>query len=119
MAAADDGGKVSGKDLSQAEVRALWREERKALRIYALSVTVLAAALGLTHVLGGSTIVGSLVTLAALALVAVAVVVQFRVRCPRCGARLATQSPLILPDHCHKCGAGIAHPASLDGELDA
>ena len=39
-------------------------------------------------------------------------------RCPRCNARLATQSPLLLPDRCKGCGTAIARPPVLDSELD-
>ncbi len=105
--------------LTAAEVRALWQAERKAMRLYTFAVTVLAGALALPHVLHAyGTDLAYVVLLGALLLVAAALVIQLRVRCPRCDARLGTQSLLALPDRCKNCGVAILHPASLDSELD-
>lgn len=109
----------TAKALSAAEVDALWRAERKALRAYALAVTVLAAALGLTHVLGRGAEMALVALLASLGLVLAALVMQFAIRCPRCNSRLAAQSLLVLPGRCKSCGVEIAHPRGLDSELDA
>lgn len=104
--------------LTGAEVRALWHAERRAMRLYAVAVTLLAAALGIVHVVSGAPEVRYLVTLVALGLILAAFVMQFSIRCPRCRARLATQTMLLLPDRCKSCGVEIAHPPSLDAELD-
>lgn len=105
--------------LSAAEVAGLWKAERKALRVYALAVTLLAAALGLALVVGRGSEIGLVAMLAALGLVLTALVLQFAIRCPRCNSRLATQSLLVLPERCISCGVEIAHPRGLDSELDA
>lgn len=105
--------------LTVAEVAALWRAERKAMRLYAVAVTVLAAALALPHVLPQGTALAYIVLLGALALIGVALAIQLGVRCPRCNSRLAAQSALLIPERCKCCGVAIAHPRSLDGELDA
>lgn len=109
----------TGKEpLTGAEVRALWYAERRAMRLYAVAVTLLAAALGFVHLASGVVEVRYLVTLAALGLILAAFYLQFSIRCPRCKARLATQTLLLLPDRCKSCGVEIAHPPSLDAELD-
>ncbi len=107
------------KALSAAEVGTLWNAERRALRIYAVAVTLLAAALGITHFIGRGTEASLVAMLVALGFMLAALAIQFRIRCPRCNARLATQSMLVLPERCTKCDVGIAHPRGLDSELDA
>lgn len=105
--------------LTAAEVGVLWQTERKAMRLYAFAVTVLAAALALPHVFPQGASIGYVVLIVALLLIVSALVMQLRVRCPRCQTRLATQSLLLMPERCKCCGVTIAHPAGLDGELDA
>lgn len=112
-------GGTTPQPLTVAELGALWRAERKAMRLYAVAVTVLAAALALPHVYAAGSVLASIVLLGALALVGVAAAIQFGVRCPRCNSRLAAQSLLAIPERCKCCGVAIEHPASLDDELDA
>lgn len=105
--------------LTAVEISALWRTERKAMRLYVFAVTVLAAGLALPHVYAHGPGLTYVVLLLALLLIGAALSIQLRVRCPRCDARLATQSLLLLPERCKSCGVAIAHPTNLDGELDA
>lgn len=117
-------GKASGQQanapapLTNAEVVALWHGERRAMRLYVAALSVMAAGFGLIAFAGLETEARYLVLLAALALLAAALYVQLAIRCPRCSARLAIQSPLLLPDRCKSCGVSIARPPVLDTELD-
>jgi len=43
-------------------------------------------------------------------LVGAAAVLQFRERCPRCGARLRTKVLVLLPDKCSTCGTSLLRP---------
>lgn len=113
-----NGGRTAPKPLTTAEVAGLWQGERRAMRFYVLAVTVVAAAFGLSSIGAQAVELRYMVLLLALALIVWALIVQFSIRCPRCNARLATQSVLLLPDHCRSCGVDIARPPSLDSELD-
>ena len=104
--------------LTNAEVVALWRGERRAMRLYVASLSVMAAGFGLIVFAGLEAEVRYLVLLAALALLGAALYLQFAIRCPRCTAHLATQSAVLLPDRCKSCGVAIARPPVLDTELD-
>lgn len=105
------------KVLSRAEISRLWRSERQVTRLFALATTVLAAAMGLVLVYPEPSEVRYFVLLLALGLLLASVYVQFTIRCPRCRARLATQSLLFLPEKCKVCGVTINHPHP-DDELD-
>lgn len=37
-------------------------------------------------------------------------VLQFSVRCPKCGYRLGFQSSLVIPDDCRRCGVLLKAP---------
>jgi len=78
----------------------------------------MAAGFGLIAFAGHAAEWRYLVLLAALVLLGAALYVQLAIRCPRCTARLAVQSPVLLPDRCKSCGAAIARPPVLDSELD-
>lgn len=109
---------AGAQPLTASQLNALWQAERRALRLYAVAVTILAAALGLSHLAIVTPELRYLLLLGALALVLAAVVVHLAIRCPRCNARLGAQS-LLLPAKCKSCGVEIAHPRGLDSELDA
>lgn len=104
--------------LTRAEVATLWQAERRAMRLYVAALSVMAAGFGVIAFAGLDSELRYVVLLVALALVAFAVYVQLAIRCPRCSARLAVQSPLLLPDACKSCGVSIARPPILDAELD-
>lgn len=105
-------------ELTGAEVVALWQGERRAMRLYVAALSVLAAGFGLVAFIGLENELRYLVLLAALMLLGGALYVQFAIRCPRCNARLGTQSLMLLPDSCKCCGVSIARPTTLDTELD-
>lgn len=104
--------------LASSEVVTLWQGERRAMRLYVAALSVMAAGFGLIAFAGWETEARYLVLLAALALLCGALYVQLAIRCPRCTARLAVQSPLLLPDRCKSCGVPITRPPVLDTELD-
>ena len=104
--------------LTSSEVAALWQKERRAIRYYVAALTIMAAGFGLTAFTSIASEFRYVVLLAALVLIAMALYMQLAIRCPRCSARLAVQSPLLLPDACKGCGAAIARPPILDSELD-
>jgi len=104
--------------LTSAEIVALWHNERRAMRLYVAALSVMAAGFGLVAFAGLDAGLRYPVLLAALALLGAALYVQLAIRCPRCTARLAVQSPLLLPDRCKSCGIPIARPPVLDTELD-
>lgn len=109
----------AGGSISTSEARALWRMERRTLRLGAFAATLLATGLALPHIFADAQGFRLALMLAALLVLAIATWQQLRIRCPRCGARLATQAAPLLPDRCRSCGIGIRHPASLaDTELD-
>ncbi len=112
-------GEGSGaRPLTTSQLSELWKAERRSLRIYAVAVTILAAALGLSHLNIAPPELRYLILLGALGCVVAAIAVHLAIRCPRCNARLGAQS-LMLPDKCKSCGVEIVHPRGLDGELDA
>lgn len=115
---AASGKETGARPLTTSQLGALWQSERRSLRLYAVAVTVLAAALGLSHLDSVPPELRYLILLGALACVVAAIAVHLAIRCPRCNARLGAQS-LMLPDKCKSCGVEIAHPRGLDGELDA
>lgn len=115
---AGSGEEAVARPLTASQLGALWQAERRSLRLYAVAVTILAAALGLSHLELVPPELRYLILLGALGCIAAAIVVHLAIRCPRCNARLGAQS-LMLPDKCKSCGAEIAHPRGLDGELDA
>lgn len=104
--------------LTADETRRLWRWERAQVRLAAMAIMVLAAALGAAHVYGDDPLIrrGAL-GLGILFLVGV-VVMQLRERCPRCGARLAHTVALTLPPACPRCGVAFPRPMNPDAELD-
>lgn len=116
MAGSSEG--AGGRPLTTSQLSALWQAERRSLRLYAVAVTILAAALGLSHLETVPPELRYLLVLGALGCVVAAIAVHVAIRCPRCNARLGAQS-LMLPDKCRSCGVEIAHPRGLDGELDA
>jgi len=113
------GERATSEALTRDEAHALWQRERRTLRLGALAATLLAAGLAVPHLFADAQGIRIALMLIALAVIAIATWQQFRIACPRCGARLATQSAPLLPDHCKSCGVAIRHPASLaDTELD-
>lgn len=104
--------------LTGAEVATLWQGERRAIRFYVAALTILAAGFGLFAFAGLPADLRYAVILLALAFLAAALHAQFAIRCPRCNARLAVQSPLLLPDRCKSCHVSITRPPDLDSELD-
>ena len=113
-----DSIETSAATLSAEENARIWRTERRALRLAAFAATLLAAALALPHLFGDSHGVRYALMLVALAIILAAAIIQLRIRCPRCGARLAMQSALMVPEGCKSCGVRIRHPERLDSELD-
>ncbi|MGE0854455.1 MAG: hypothetical protein AB7E80_16320 [Hyphomicrobiaceae bacterium] len=112
------GSQQTPAPLTEQETRDLWRSERLTMRLGAFAATVLAAGLALPHLMAGAEGARYALMLLALAIIAVATVMQLRIRCPKCSARLGTQSALLLPERCAGCGVTIRHPKRLDGELD-
>lgn len=104
--------------LTRIEVATLWQAERRAMRLYVAALSVMAAGFGVIAFAGLAGELRYLVLLVALVLLAAAVFIQLAIRCPRCNARLAVQSPLLLPDACKSCGVTIIRPPKLDAELD-
>lgn len=104
--------------LSGSEVAALWQRERGTIRYYVAALSIMAAGFGVFAFTGAEPVLRAVVLVLALALLAAAVLTQLAIRCPRCSARLAVQSPLLLPDQCKSCGVAIARPPVLDTELD-
>jgi hypothetical protein len=102
--------------LTRPELERLWRWERVMIRYYAMAMTAIAIAAALAVTYGETPWARRSVL--GLVLVLAATVVQFRERCPRCGSRLGTQSRLLLPDKCRKCGVLFERPPKLDSELD-
>ena len=88
------------------------------IRYYAMAMTTIAILAALAVTYGESPWARRSALGVALVLVLAAAVVQFRERCPRCGSRLGTQSRLLLPDKCRKCGVVFERPPKLDSELD-
>ncbi len=88
------------------------------IRYYAMAMTAIAIAAGLAVTYGETPWARRSALGLVLVLVLAAAVVQFRERCPRCGSRLGTQSRLLLPDKCRKCGVLFERPPKLDSELD-
>ena len=104
--------------LTRPELEGLRRWERSMIRYYAMAMTAVAIMAALAVAYGDVPWARRSVLGLVLVLVLAATIVQFRQRCPRCGARLGTQTRLMLPDKCRKCGVRFERPPKLDSELD-
>lgn len=104
--------------LSAEETRRLWRWERSMVRLAAMAIMLVAAALGTSSLYGDLPAVRVLVTGAAIAMMLAVLVMHWRERCPRCGTRLASGLSLFLPEKCSGCGVAFPRPLNTQGELD-
>lgn len=114
----DASQKSAPAPLTPDETRRLWAWERKMVRLAAMTIMVLAAALGAAHLYGDDPIIRSIVLGVGIVCLLAVVVLQLRERCPRCGSRLAGNLALVLPARCSRCGVGFPRPINADGELD-
>ena len=114
----DDATKPAPAPLTQEETRRLWRWERAMVRVAAMAIMVVAAALGAAHLYGEDPLIRSAVLGLAILFLLGVVVMQLRERCPRCGARLAGNFSLVLPEKCSRCGVAFPRPLAADAELD-
>ena len=104
--------------LTSEETRRLWRWERWMVRLSAMAIMMVAAALGTAHLYGDSPAIRAGVTGSAILVLLAVLVMHLRERCPRCDTRLASGLSLLLPDKCRRCGVAFPRPLNVDGELD-
>ncbi len=104
--------------LTADETRRLWAWERKMVRLAAMTIMVLAGALGAAHLYGDDPLMRSLVLGVGILFLLAVIAMQLRERCPRCDARLAGNMALVLPARCSRCGVAFPRPIDADGELD-
>jgi len=81
------------------------------VRYYAAAMVLIAIGGWLLVRYGGEPFVRRLILLGVLGLVIAATLVQFRVRCPRCGTHLGRQTRLLLPPRCKTCRVAFPRPA--------
>lgn len=113
-----DAAKPAPAPLTPEETRRLWRWERAMVRVAAMAIMVVAAALGAAHLYGDDPLTRSVVLGVGILFLVGVVVMQLRERCPRCGARLAGNLSFVLPEKCSRCGVAFPRPMNPDGELD-
>lgn len=96
--------------LTRPELERLWRWEHRIVRFYVVAIPLLIVALAAA--LAYSEVVWLRRSLLGLVvgLVAVASLVQFSERCPRCRAKLRPKSMLRLPARCLVCGITFERP---------
>jgi hypothetical protein len=101
--------------LAREEMEPLWRWERQVswLNIAAMVAFLLAGAIGYRD--GTLAWLARPLLAAALGFLLVAGLWQFRVRCPRCRARLRSKIIKLLPDKCAACGVELPRPPSAKG----
>ena len=96
--------------LTRTELERLWRWERRMIGYYAVAMTVMCAAAALAFVYSDLAWMRRSALGVVLGLVLAATFVQFRERCPRCAARIGTQTRLLLPGKCKTCGVIFEPP---------
>jgi hypothetical protein len=101
--------------LAREEMEPLWRWERQVgwLNIAAMVAFLLASAIGYRD--GTLAWLSRPLLAAALGLLLIAALQQFRARCPRCRARLRSKILKVLPDKCAACGVQLPRPPSANG----
>jgi hypothetical protein len=101
--------------LTREESEPLWRWERRItwLNVAAMGGLLLAGVAA--HRFGDFAWLQRPFLGGAIVLIAAAAVLQFRERCPRCGARLRSKLLNLLPDKCASCGVDFPRPPRRDG----
>lgn len=79
-------------------------------RFYSASIIGLLAATALVFIFADVVWLRRGLMIALAALVVIATVIQRRVACPRCGARLGFPSRMRFPDFCPRCRAPFPRP---------
>lgn len=101
--------------LTRPELERLWRWERHMIRYYAAAMAILLAAGVLAMAYSDVVWLRRGVLGLVVVLLLAATYVQFRERCPRCGMRIGSQSRLMLPNKCRRCGVAFDRPPKPGG----
>jgi len=101
--------------LSREEMEPLWRWERQMTWFHTAAMGGLLLVSVVAYRFNYLDWLGRPVLGLVLLLLAAAAVLQFRVRCPRCGARLHGKIIKLLPDKCAVCGVELPRPPSASG----
>jgi hypothetical protein len=100
--------------LARDEMERLWRLERQVTWLHISAMGVLLLGSVAIHNYGDVPWLRVPVLTGIIVLVAAAAVMQFRVRCPRCGTRLRSKLLTVLPDKCATCGVDFPRPPRTD-----
>lgn len=74
------------------------------IRYYVLATTAIIAAAALMFTYGDTPWMRRSMLAGVVGLMLAGAFVQFRERCPRCSARVGSQTRLLLPGNCKSCG---------------
>lgn len=96
--------------LSEEELRGVERLQRRMVGYYMAGMTALAVGALLMVNYGDVAWLRRTLLAGVLALLAGAVAIQLRARCPRCNGRLAMKSRLRLPERCPTCRIPLGRP---------
>lgn len=106
------------RPLTIDELERLRSAERWMVRYFVMGVLAAAIGIALGLVDGVPPILRVLAMLAGVLFLAATILMQWRLKCPICGARLSVQGRAVLPDQCSGCGTEIPRPARMTSELD-
>jgi hypothetical protein len=96
--------------LTGQELERLWRWERHMTWFYGAAMVGLFLASMAVYRYGDLVWVRRPLLAGVLTLVIAAAVLQFRERCPRCGARLRSRLLAMLPSKCARCSVAFPRP---------
>ena len=94
---------MSGR-LNEQEIRRLVRWQRRMVRTFVSTWIYFLLVIGLHIFIGPPSWVILLAFAPVLAFVVAGALLQFSIRCPKCGYRLGRQSGLVIPERCRRCG---------------
>lgn len=93
--------------LTRKQLHELRQWQRRMVTVFLLSTISLLAVMGIGLIFNLGEVVGGILLAGLVAVVVVAVRIQFSQACPACGARLGLQTRLWLPAQCKRCGVAL------------
>lgn len=99
------------RSLTSAQLSELRQWQRRLVTVFLVAMISLIAIMGIGLIFNPGEVVEGILLAGLLAVVVVAVRIQFSQKCPACGARLGYQTRLWLPAACRWCGVAFRAPS--------
>ncbi|MFW6078509.1 MAG: hypothetical protein ACODAE_02745 [Gemmatimonadota bacterium] len=100
----------NGGELENRELRRLLRWQRRMIAAFVVFWILFLSVLAMEYFGDPPAWLSYLAFVVVLAFAVAAALLQFSVRCPRCGVRIGLQSRMIVPDRCRRCGVRLRPP---------